>query len=66
MSRKNRRITDLKYDSKRQIDSLKARTEALAAKWGDVDMFIAAEIEEVLGRFDEIKAEIDGVDPNTH
>ena len=66
MSRKNRHITDLKYDSKRQIESLKRKTEALAVKWGGNDFLIESQLEQILDRFDEIIEDINGIDPNTH
>lgn len=64
--RKNRRITDLKYDSKRQLGRLRDRAESIAAKWGDVDFFISSKVEKILDQIDEIVEEIDGVDVKSH
>lgn len=64
--RKNRHITDLKYDSRRQIESIKGKVERLAVKWGDVDFFIEQQLEDILGKLDEIQEEIKGVDVKNH
>lgn len=64
--RKNRYVTDLKYESKRSLKSAKGKLEQIAAKWGDVDMFIGGEIDQLIGKIDEIVEEIHGIDPKTH
>ncbi len=64
--RKNRYVTDLKYDSRRQIDSVKGKIEGIAAKWGDVDFFIMTQLEDILGELDEIKEQIKGLDVSNH
>ena len=67
--RKNRHITDLKYTSKRKLESIKRKLEGLAVEWGDTDMFVASKIEShggLMSQIDEIISEIDGIDPKTH
>ena len=66
MTRKNKPITDLKYNTKRRIDASKRSIESIAAQWGDVDMFIASRLELILTELDEIRAEVHGVDAKTH
>lgn len=64
--RKNKPVTDLKYNTKRRILSVERKIREIAAQWDDVDFFIVGRCEEILARIDEIKAEISGVDVSTH
>jgi len=64
--RKNKYVTDLKYNTKRQVRSMKRKVEAMAYKWGDIDFFIVSQYDEILDKLKEIEAEISGVDPKTH
>ena len=64
--RKNRHITDMKYNTKRRLESIKGKLESISAYWGDVDFFISSSLDQLLSQIDEIKDEIDGIDVSTH
>lgn len=66
MSRKNRHITDLKYDTKRRIEAAKRSIERMAVQWGGTDFFIASQFEQILDQLDEIRSEVHGIDAKNH
>jgi hypothetical protein len=66
MSRKNKHITDLKYNTKRRIASMRRSVEALSIQWSEVDFMIEQEFEQLLNKLDEITEEVEGVDVKTH
>ncbi len=66
MTRKNSHVTDLKYNTKRRIEALERSIESISAQWGDVDFFIASELEQILNKLSEIKTDVHGVDAKSH
>lgn len=64
--RKNKHITDLKYDTKRQLDSLERKARSIMWKWDQIDFVIEQEFEELLAKIDEIRGEVAGIDTKTH
>tara|TARA_R110002124_G_scaffold266813_1_gene433793 strand:+ start:7471 stop:7668 length:198 start_codon:yes stop_codon:yes gene_type:complete len=64
--RNNRYITDLKYETKRTLDSMQRKLDKLSYKWGEVDFFIISEFDEIKEKLSEIVKEIDGIDAKTH
>lgn len=64
--RKNKPVTDLKYNTKRRVRSIKGKIEEISYQWGDIDFFIVSRCDEILDKLSEIEAEISGVDTKTH
>lgn len=66
MSRNNRHITDLKWNTKKRLSSFRDKAEQMSVQWGDVNLFIAQKLEDIIGTIDEIAEEVNGVDAKSH
>lgn len=64
--RKNKHITDLKYETKRRLDSLERKAREIMYQWYGIDFVIEQEFEELIGKINEIREEVAGIDTKTH
>lgn len=57
------RVTNLKWNTKKNLKSMRRKLEHIAWLWGDTDYLIVGDMDDMIAKIDEVLENIDSMDP---